>query len=402
MRFETLRETMRETLKVVYHYRMRTVFSLLGVAFGILSICVIVTTIDGANRKAYEIFEALGPNSITVFSGGERERATRQRFHTLKSEDADGVATIDGVYELVQGFVIGGVVVKYLDKNWRTRIEGVTPNYFRSMQWRLTQGVSFTEEDNRERRKVCVLGYKVYKELVGGGDACGKVLIVRNVPMTVIGVLEERGGGAGSHIDDRIIVPLNTARERISREFTYLTYMRLKTERDVQETIEDLRGLLRRNHGLKGDALDDFTIRSSKDVMEFLSVIKGSLYLFLGTASVIALLVSGFVLSNLFFLSIQERRPDIGIRRAYGATRRTILTSFLLESVMVTLSGGVMGIALSLISKRIFERLFELPMKYSLKVVALSILFSFFTGLLSGLRPALKAASIQPYEAIRS
>jgi putative ABC transport system permease protein len=401
MRLRALKETVKEALKVIYYYKLRTAFSQLGVAFGIMAICVIVTTIDGANRKAYEIFETLGPNSITVFSGGEREASTRQRFYTLKREDADAILRVDGVYEVVQGYLIRDALVKYLDKNWQTRIEGVTPNYFESLKWGLSQGTYFTEEDNRQRRNVCVLGHKVYKELIGEGEAQGKVVVVKNSPMMVLGVLEERGGGGASHIDDRIVVPIATATERLRREFTYLTYIRVKTERDVEETMDDIRALLRRNHGLKEGTPDDFTIRSSRDVIEFLSVIKGSLYLFLGTASAIALLVSGFVLSNLFFLSIQQRRRDIGIRRAYGATRKGILSSFLLESVMVTLSGGILGMILSLLSKRVFEDLFDIPMYYSLKVVLLSLLFSFATGLLSGLRPALRAADLQPYEAIR-
>jgi putative ABC transport system permease protein len=190
--------------------------------------------------------------------------------------------------------------------------------------------------------------------------------------------------------------------EKIDHELRYLSTIRLKTERDLDETIKDIREVLRKNHGLKPEADDDFTIRTSRDVVQFLSVIKGSLYLFLGTASLIALLVSGFVLSNLFYLSIQDRRKDLGIRRAYGATREGIIFSFLIESVMITICGGLLGIVLSYLSKGTLERLFDLPMRYSVKVIVLSLIFSFLTGLISGLRPALTASKIPPYEAIRS
>jgi putative ABC transport system permease protein len=159
--------------------------------------------------------------------------------------------------------------------------------------------------------------------------------------------------------------------------------------------------VLRSNHGLQGSADDDFTIRSSKDILKFVTVISGSLFLFLGTASIVALVVSGFVLANLFYLTIQERRKDIGIRRAYGASRRGILLSFLFESILITLMGGIAGILLSVALGGTFEKLFDIPMLFSYKVIVFALLFSFLTGLLAGLRPALRASRIEPIEAIR-
>jgi len=168
----------------------------------------------------------------------------------------------------------------------------------------------------------------------------------------------------------------------------------------VDETIEDIKSVLRRNHGIQGEQ-DDFTIRSSRDILQFMSVISGSLFLFLGTASVVALVVSGFVLANLFYLTIQERKKDIGIRRAYGASKRGILLSFLFESIFITFIGGIIGVLLSLLLEGVFERLFSIPMEFSYKVVIFAMLFSCLTGTLSGLKPALKASRIEPIEAIR-
>jgi putative ABC transport system permease protein len=394
-------KSFRETIKILYYYRLRTFFSLLGVAFGIFSICVIITTIDGANRKAYEIFETLGPDSIMIFSGGERERAMRIRLKTLRVQDAKALEKVNGIYMIVKGYVMRETV-RYLDKKWQTRIEGATENLFEYAKWKVIEGSYFTKEDVDEKRNVAVIGYKVYKELFGGENAVGKTILLRRLPIRVVGVLEERGGGVSSHIDDVVVVPITTVMEKIDHELRYLSTIRLKTERDLDETIKDIREVLRKNHGLKPEADDDFTIRTSRDVVQFLSVIKGSLYLFLGTASLIALLVSGFVLSNLFYLSIQDRRKDLGIRRAYGATREGIIFSFLIESVMITICGGLLGIILSYLSKGTLERLFDLPMRYSVKVIILSLIFSFLTGLISGLRPALTASKIPPYEAIRS
>jgi putative ABC transport system permease protein len=397
-----VREFFEEILKILYYYRGRVVFSFSGVALGILSICVIITTIEGANKKAHDIFEVLGPDSIMVFGGGEKQRAARVRINTLTFRDAELLQRVGGIYDLMKVYQVRNVTMRYRDRNWQTQVVGSTTNYFESMAWGFQVGSVFTADDYTNAEAVCVIGSKVYDELFKGENAVGKVILVGKLPTKVIGVLEERGGSTGGpNIDDRVIMPLTTVTSRIANEKRYLSMLRLKTDRDPDKTVEDVRTVLRNNHGLQGTADDDFTIRSSKDILKFVTVISGSLFLFLGTASVVALVVSGFVLANLFYLTIQERRKDIGIRRAYGASRRGILLSFLFESILITLMGGIAGILLSVILGGTFEKLFDIPMLFSYKVVVFALLFSFLTGLLSGLRPALRASRIEPIEAIR-
>ena len=396
------REFLQEILKILYYYRGRVIFSFAGVALGILSICVIITTIDGANKKAKDIFEVLGPDSIMVWGGGERQRTARMRGSTLTLADAESLDSIEGVYDSVKTYYARRPTMKYKDRKWQSRIIGSTTNYFESMSWDLQAGSPFSTDDYKYAMAVTVIGSKVYDELFQGEDAIGKVILAGRLPMTVVGVLKERGGGTGgAQIDDRVIMPLTTVMSRVVNDKKYLSGVRLKTNRDVNETVADVKAVLRRNHGLQGSAEDDFTIRSSQDIMKFVTVISGQLLLFLGMASIVALVVSGFVLANLFYLTIQERRKDIGIRRAYGASRRGILLSFLLESVIITLLGGIAGILLSLALGGTFETLFDIPMLFSYKVVVFSLMFSFLTGLIAGFRPALKASRIEPIEAIR-
>lgn len=397
-----LREFLEEVIKILYYYRGRVIFSFSGVTLGILSICIIITTIDGANKKAQEIFEALGPDSIMVFGGGERQRAARMRLSTLKVSDADLLARVGGIYDMMKVYSARNVTMRYKDRNWQTQVVGSTTNYFESFSWRFERGSVYTDVDYANAEAVCVIGAKVYDELFRGEDALGKTIVVGKLPTKVIGVLEERGGSVGGpHVDDRVIMPLTTVTSRIVNEKRYLSMVRLKTNRDLDKTIEDVRAVLRANHGLKGNLDDDFTIRSSKDILAFVTVISGSLLLFLGTASIVALVVSGFVLANLFYLTIQERKKDIGIRRAYGATRKGILLSFLFESILITFIGGIAGILLSVVLGGTFEKLFDIPMKFSFKVVIFALFFSFATGVLSGLKPALRASRIEPIEAIR-
>lgn len=396
------REFLEEILKILYYYRGRVIFSFAGVALGILSICIIITTIDGANKKAKDIFEALGPDTIMVWGGGERQRTARVRRSTLTLIDAEHLEKIEGVYDSVRTYYARRPTMKYRDRKWQSRIIGSTINYFESMSWEFQAGLPFTDDDYKNAKAVCVIGSKVYDELFQGEDAIGKVILADRLPMTVVGVLKEKGGGTGGpQIDDRVIMPLTTVMGRVVNDKRYLSGVRLKTERNVDETVEDVRAVLRRNHGLEGSAEDDFTIRSSQDIVKFVTVISGQLFLFLGMASIVALVVSGFVLANLFYLTIQERRKDIGIRRAYGASKRGILLSFLFESVIITLLGGIAGILLSLVLGGTFETLFEIPMLFSYKVVVFALMFSFLTGVLAGFRPALKASRIEPIEAIR-
>lgn len=397
-----LREFIEEVLKILYYYRGRVIFSFSGVMLGILSICIIITTIDGANRKAQEIFEALGPDSIMVFGQGERQRAARIRTSTLKVSDADLLARVDGIYDLMQVYSARNIMMRYKDRNWQTQVIGSTTNYFESFSWGFQHGSVFTADDYSRAEAVCVLGSKVADELFKEETPLGKTLLVGKLPARVIGILIEKGGTAGGpNIDDRVIMPLTTVTSRIVNEKRYLSLVRLRTNKDLNATIEDIRTVLRQSHGLKESQDDDFTIRSSKDILAFVTVISGSLLLFLGTAAIVALIVSGFVLANLFYLTIQERKKDIGIRRAYGATRKGILLSFLFESILITSIGGIAGIILSFVLGGTFEKLFDIPMMFSFKVVIFALIFSFLTGLLSGLRPALRASRIEPIEAIR-
>jgi putative ABC transport system permease protein len=396
------REFLEEVLKILYYYRGRVVFSLSGVAMGILSICIIITTIEGANKKAYEIFEALGPDSIMLFGGGERQRQARERLTTLTLYDAESLGRVGGVYDVLKTYSARNITVRYKDRNWSTQVVGATENYFSALKWNLTVGNVFNSIDVDNQKAVGVLGSKVYNELFKGEDPVGKVITIGKLPTEIIGVLEERGGAfGGPNIDDRVIMPLSTVMGRIANERRYLGSIRLKTNRDVDKTIEDVKAVLRKNHGIPDWREEDFTVRSSKDVLQFFSVISDSLFLFLGFAALIALVVSGFVLANLFYLAIEERKKDIGIRRAYGATRRGIILSFLTESVVITTLGGFAGVLLSILLGGSFEKIFDIPMVFSYKVVVFSFFFSFLTGLFSGLKPALRASRIEPIEAIR-
>jgi len=274
---------LKEIITALYFYKLRLFFSILSVALGVGAIVLIVGAIDGANKRVNEIFEMFGPDAILLISGSERVMI-RGRMNTLTLDDVKTIRNnVPGVYEVVpMNFMT--TIVKYRNKKWSTRIIGTTPAYFSSWQWYPQQGTIFTERELRENKVVCVLGMKVKRELFPDSSPLGKYLLIKKLPVEVIGVLEERGGTLGrAHMDDRIIMPLSTIMRRILNEDRYITLMRIRTHADLKQTVENLRAVLRRNHKLGPLQEDDFHMFTSDEVRKFLQVISGSLLLFLGS-----------------------------------------------------------------------------------------------------------------------
>lgn len=384
------------------HYKLRAFFSFLGVSLGIGAMVLIVGAIEGANKKAYEIFEMFGPDAILVISGGEQV-GVRTRINTLTLKDLNDIKThIWGVYEIVPMTYGFNIIVKYKNKNWQTMVGGMGANYFSSWGWFPKEGNIFNENDVKQMRAVGVLGSKVAKELFPNESPIGKYILVGRLPVQVIGVLEERGGAIGrAHLDDRIVMPITTVMKRILNEEKYITLMRIRTSAPLKNTAQNIKALLRKNHGLSGTEPDDFRIRTAEEVLKYLRVVSGTLITFLGTSGLICLIVGGFILANLFYLSISERRKEIGIKRAFGARKKDIFRFFLLEIMLTTTLGGILGVVLSLLGGLVLERFGNIPTVFSYKVLGVAFILSLLVGLISGIRPAMRAAKIDPIWAIR-
>jgi len=384
------------------HYKLRVFFSFLGVSLGIGAMALIVGAIEGANKKAYEIFEMFGPDAVLVISGGEQV-GIRTRMNTLTLKDLNDVKThISGVYEVVPMTYGFNIIVKYKNRKWQTRVGGMGANYFSSWGWFPKEGHVFSENDVGEMRAVGVLGYTVAKELFPNESPMGNYILVGRLPVQVIGVLEERGGAVGrAHLDDRIIMPITTVMKRILNEEKYITLMRIRTSAPLEETAENIKALLRKNHGLLEGKPDDFRIRTAEEVLEYLMVVSGTLITFLGSSGLISLIVGGFILANLFYLSISERKKEIGIKRAFGAREKDIFRFFLLEIILTTTFGGILGVILSILGGFILEHFGNIPMVFSYKVWSIAFVLSLLVGLVSGIRPAMRAAKIDPIWAIR-
>ncbi|MBC17758.1 conserved membrane protein of unknown function [Pseudodesulfovibrio profundus] len=394
-------------LEAVWAFKLRSLFVVLGVALGIASLTLIVTAVDGANRKAMEIVDMFGPNSALIFGGNFKKRAVGMRTLTLTREDEARMRdSLPGVYQVLPMRAKRGQTVKYGNRNYPdVLILGTTQDYSDSWDWPLVEGRDLTAEDEERGTKVALLGDKPARELFGDESPIGKVIYISNIPFQVVGRLMYRGftTGGGGDIDNRIIIPLSTLLQRYNLDRKYHRALRVKFhEADYMEAhTENLRSFLRHQHKLGETEDDDFTILTADEVLRFLSMFKGGLTIFLGVTATIAMLVGGFVLANLFSISVSERAEEIGLKKALGARSSSIMLQFLVEACALTLMGGILGLFLGLGLGQFLSRLDILTIQFSWKAFLMALAGSQVVGLIFGLKPAKQAADLDPIQALR-
>jgi len=394
-----------QSVRAIRAFKLRTIFCLISVALGIASITVIVAATEGAYQKAYEIVERFGPDALLVFGGGEEARATGQRQKTITLDDIDAVKqAFYSAYMVVPMTVMRDIQVSYKDTKYQTLIVGSTSDYSHVWSWPVVQGADFTDEDVRGLRNVGLIGQFLAGELFGEEDPVGKTILVRRIPVQIVGVLSERGTTpAGERLDDRVIMPITTLMRKLQNETKYVAAMRIRflDQQNLSHYADELKLFLRKRHKLPEGEPDDFTVVSPREIIKFLVALTGSLVAFLGVTGMIALIVAGFVLANLFLLSVRERTKEIGIRRATGARKRDILIQFLGESVFITTLGGIFGFVLALVSARLLMSIAQFPIHFSWKAFVIGMLLSWAVGIGFGLQPANRAANLKPIEAIK-
>lgn len=402
---DRLLKTVSQSIRAVRAFKLRTLFCLVSVALGISSITVIVAATEGAYKKAFEIVDRFGPDSLLVLGGGEEARAIGQRQKTITLEDIEAVKqTFDSAYFVVPMTSMRDVTVSYKENKYQTFVVGSTSDYSRAWTWPVVQGSDFTEEDVKGLRNVGLIGQYLVKELFGNEDPVGKYILVKGIPVQIVGVLSERGTSpAGDRLDDRIVIPITTLMRKLQNETKYVSAFRIRfvDQENLYNYVTELGLFLRKRHGVPEGEPDDFRIISPKEIIKFLVALTGSLVIFLGVTGIISLIVAGFVLANLFLLSVRERTNEIGIRRAAGAKKRDILLQFLLESVIITTIGGLFGFLLALSSSQLLMSIAEFPIYFSWKAFVVGVLLSWVIGIGFGLQPARRAADLKPIEAIR-
>jgi len=388
--------------------KLRTFLMMIGIVIGITALTLVVSAGMGAQDRIMERVKKFGLESMMVFAGAGREMGqpmSGQAATTLTLEDAATMKQeIKAIGDVAPFNQKRQAEVKFQDKSTTTSVFGVTPSWAPVWDWDAAEGDFITDEDASSLARVCILGPTVKRELFGTANPIGEQLRIGNVQFEIKGVMQAKGTSpAGGDMDNRIYIPLSTLMRRVTNvDYISAIKVRLTTAKDMDKTAASVQALLRERHKLAPGTPDDFTITTPTEVTKMAEKVAGTFNIFLALVAAISLISGGVVVANIMLISVNERRKEIGLRKAVGALRKDIMLQFLYEATAVTLTGGVIGIILGAIGAKILEAITQMPTSISWESVALGVVFSSLVGIIAGLQPARRAAALQPIEAMRA
>jgi putative ABC transport system permease protein len=392
--------------KSILKNKMRTLLTMLGIIIGVGAVIMMVAIGVGAQRQIEDRIQSLGTNMIVVTPGSTAQGGVSQgaqTFNHLTLGDADMLRTqsflLSGVSPVIitRGHIIGG------GANWRTWIFGVSTDYQTIRDWQVQAGVFFSESDVQGMRKVALIGQTVADNLFPGVDAVGQRVQIRDVPFEVIGVLERKGQtAAGSDQDDVILAPYTTIQNRLAGHmFIGQILASTFSPGDIPAAQEEMRAILRQSHGLGSAEADDFTVRNQSDLTEAAEGTTRIMTILLSAIASVSLLVGGIGIMNIMLVSVTERTREIGLRLAIGARSRDVLRQFLVESVVISLAGGAIGVAVGFAGSALLGAITGWSTAVSAPMVLLALVFAGVVGVFFGYYPARRAASLDPIQALR-
>lgn len=385
---------------------LRSGLTMLGIVIGVGSVVAMIAVGQGAKRQVEAQIATIGSNVLLVFPGSTTQagvRAGAGTATTLSEEDAKAIQRELSLVRLAAPSLrtVGQIVSA--NQNWSTVVTGTTPLFFEVRDWPLESGVPFTESDVDGVAKVALIGKTVAANLFGSQDPLGQLIRIKNVPFKVVGVLSSKGQSAqGQDQDDIVVIPISTLQKRIMG-VTHIGAI-LVSARSTQEmgvAQEEIRRLLRQRHRIPVGEDDDFAVRSMADVAAAAEASSRVMTLLLGSIASVSLVVGGIGIMNIMLVSVTERVREIGIRMAVGARSRDILVQFLVEAVVLTLLGGLVGIGLGIASSHAISAIVRWPTIISAGSILLSLGSAVVVGIFFGLYPARRAASLNPIEALR-
>ena len=399
-------KNLRQALRGLIVNRSNTLLMTIGVMIGISSLTVIVAIGFGIKFKVLNRIANMGfgPESFSVMAGAGKMFFSRSKNTTSMSlQDADDLLALPTVRLVVPRQRKRMQIINKKEFT-STRVYGVTPDWQRARGWHVQDGTFLSDTDLDRRKKVVVLGATPARKLFRDMDPIGKMVRLQNNYYEIIGILQEKGlTESGYDPDDRALIPLTTSMSRLTRE-THLHSIKVVTldASQVPKTMEAVRQVLRRNHNLSILSEDDFRFVTPEGIMEWVTESAQAMNRMLILISTVSLLVGGVVIMNILLVSISERVREIGIRRSFGARKLDITLQFLFESILVSLLGGILGIALGLSISFGLQRFDILPTQITWEPFVISFVFCTLIGLIFGIHPARKAALISPDESIRS
>ena len=384
--------------------KMRSILTMLGIIIGVAAVIALVSIGNGVKQDIQNSISSLGSNLLMVMPGAPRTpgvRPSQGSMKSLKVSDYQAISKLDGV-KAASPYTANSYVTIYQSKNWTTTVSGVSSNFQDVNNWTMAEGRFISSKNVENRERVAVVGQTVVKNLFAGEDPVGKEIRVKNIPFRVIGVLNSKGNGTmGNDQDDTIFIPYTTAMERVEGvDYLRMVYVVASDDNGIDRLQSDIENLLRVRHSIKDTNLDDFNIQNMKSIMETMEQTTGTLTLFLGAVAAISLIVGGIGIMNIMLVSVTERTREIGIRKALGATYFVIVTQFLIEAVVISLMGGLIGIALGIGASKLIGLASGMSTVISVPTIVLSFAFSMAIGLVFGIYPARKAAKLNPIDAL--
>lgn len=394
-------------LRALANNKMRGFLTMLGIIIGVASVITMLAIGQGSKRSIQAEISEMGSNMIMIQPGGDIRGGVRQEassMETLKLEDYQNIVDETRYVAAVSPSVNSSGQVIYGANNAPTTIYGISPDYMEIRRYKVEDGEMFSDQDIAVAAKVCVVGKTVVDNLFPGGEnPVGKVIRFQKLPFKIVGVLESKGyNSMGMDQDDLILAPYTTIQKKVLAitHLQGLTCSALKEEY-TEQAIDEISEILRRNHKLKTDEDDDFTIRSQQELSSMLTSTTDMMTVLLAAVAGISLLVGGIGIMNIMYVSVTERTREIGLRMSIGAKGIDILSQFLIESILISVTGGLIGVIFGVGSAIIVNQVAHFPIFIQPWSVLLSFVVCTATGIFFGWYPAKKAAQLDPIEAIR-
>jgi putative ABC transport system permease protein len=399
-------ESIRISLRSIRVNKMRSFLTMLGIIIGVCSVIMMVAISQGATSSVTSQIQNLGSNLLIVSPGqivqgnvrmgaGSRDTLTLKDAAALKK-----ISTVQGVAP----DTTKNATVTYGDTSYSTTVEGTSPDFLTVRNRQMQQGRFFTDPEMNAGVNVAVLGTDVVSNLFGypNANAVGETVNINGIPFTVIGVLQSQGSSAATNNDDRIIIPITTGMDRIFGSASVRNiYVSAASADQMSQAQLDVELALRSSHNLMPGDSEDFQITNQSDVLSTAQGVTSVMTALLAGTAAISLLVGGIGIMNIMLVSVTERTREIGIRKAIGATRGKILAQFLIESMVLSVSGGIIGILLGVLSAKALSQFANISTALQLSPIVYSFIFSFLVGVIFGVYPARKASRLNPIDALR-
>jgi putative ABC transport system permease protein len=398
---------LRIAWRAIIRNKVRTLLTMLGIIIGVAAVIAMTAIGAGSKQSIESQITTMGSNMIMIIPISNVSGGVRMDNSSVQSLDENDVIALQKQPQYinaispsvsVKGQVINGA------NNWSTTIQGVYPEFLFIRSWPLKDGIPFTNKDVNAETKVCLIGLTVVANLFPDGeDPIGKTIRFKNIPFKIIGVLSKKGENSfGQDQDDMILTPVTTVQKRILATIYYqMIYASVIDEKSTDSASAEVENVLRKSHRLKANNDNDFTIRTQTQLVSMLTSTSSILTILLTVIAGISLVVGGIGIMNIMYVSVTERTKEIGLRMSLGARGIDILLQFLIEAILISITGGLIGIIIGISSTKLVTLLMHWPTAVSESSVILSFLVCFVTGVFFGYYPALKASKLDPIEALR-